>query len=222
MDALIGIREHAALDGEQCKMTRRELADGARRPRVCAVEVIGVAAAPRAVEMLVVGAAEAMDDVESAGPDCDCSGSREGHDAQRLPERGHTKADVSELTLSLLPFVLCRLAAEHSHVETCVGEFVGNLPRYALDAAGARGETFDHECDAQWSVLGPGGSTRVSARGSLVIEEPGFGNRVRRRGVECASWVLWGGRRGFAAERSGRHAGRAHSRSGIGIGSADS
>ncbi len=118
-----------------------------------ALQIFSVTSAARAVEILMSGSAEAVDDVVGARPHGSRSGSREAEDPKRLPDSRCSKNLNARARAGVFRRAGLRFAREDGHIDTAPVEFMGDLPRYIFDAAGGGREAFDDEGDAQDEIL---------------------------------------------------------------------
>jgi hypothetical protein len=110
-----------------------------------------MAAATRAVQILMSRPTEAVHDVERASARSDCGRARKRDDAEGLPGAWHMEALDSDARQSRIDSscVGCAVSSEDGHVFARPREFMGDLPRDIFDSAGTRCESFDYDCDAQ-------------------------------------------------------------------------
>jgi hypothetical protein len=110
-------------------------------------QIIRMASAAGAIEILMSRSAEAVYDIEgSSGVAVLCApgGPIEGSDTKRLPEgRNRNPSHVDGRFTADFP-------SDHGHVLTDARKFVGNLPRHIFDSTQIRGESLDDDRDAQW------------------------------------------------------------------------
>jgi len=152
---------------------------------VTATQIVGVAPASGAVEILMPGATEAVDHVEgqrTISKRHPRRGSIEAEHAQGLPE------SWDEYPLGGNPALACGFSGDHCHIFADAGELVRNLPRCVLDPANAWSETLDHDRDAQMKSSRWFGANSATAE-PQVIPWPwlrhracgwGFGTQARR------------------------------------------
>jgi len=109
-----------------------------------ATQVVGMASAAGAVEILMSSAAEAVHDVEGTVARSLRRGSIEGAHPHGLPGSGNGHTLDGNGTLA------AEFSRDDVDVLTDSAELVGNLPRYVFDAASVGSEAFDDDRDTQW------------------------------------------------------------------------
>ena len=165
LDALGGIGEDGALDREQAPMPGQQAAQAPAEARMHAFEIVRVAAAAGAIQILVARATEAVDDIETARLRRPGRGSGEVEGPKgTAPTGGGDGAETDSLG------GLGR-ASDDRHVLSLASELPGDLPGYVLDSTGARCEAFDDECDAQGATSIR--RVRISAKQASVIHARG-------------------------------------------------
>lgn len=158
-----------------------------------ALEIVRVAAAAGAIEILVARATEAVDDVEAARLRRPGRGSGEGEGPEGIAATGRGDGAEADSLGGL------GRASDDRHVLALASEFPGDLPSYVLDPTGARSEAFDDECDAQgatssrWPRVSAKPTSVIRARGGLGvltclvglrrIRAPEAGAGIARRGI---------------------------------------
>lgn len=142
LDRLTLVAEDAPLDAEQQAMPRCQLAECSGEAAVCAVEIVGMAAASRAIEVLVTGAAEGVHYVEVFAGCGSCRFAGEGGYAQRLPGAGDANAPERD------GGGLVSFPRHDVNLVTRPGEAVGYLPGDGLHPAARGLEALDDEGDA--------------------------------------------------------------------------
>jgi len=151
LDALARIAEDPRLDRQKDPVARGELAGQGTGGRMAAPQIVTMAAAARAVQILMSGSTEAVHDIESTAASRVRGHVRKGDDAERLPGAWNTKALNRDRRQGGVgsSYVWFGASREDGHIVTRTREFVNDLPRDIFDSANTRREAFDYDCDAQ-------------------------------------------------------------------------